>query len=170
MTNLDSIFKSRDITFPTKVRLIKAMVFPKSWTIKKAVPPGLRVPCPPPLPHRGSLPAGWAGGRGRGVLQARVRDRGVAGRPRRTLSGGGGGRGGGPGGPGGRGAGGACLSRLSHASEHVCVPSAPADGGREDGTRASMWPLRSPLLQKQRKEKNFFKKKAEHRRIDAFKL
>ena len=42
MTNLDSIFKSRDITLPTKVRLIKAMVFPvvmyrcKSWTIKKA--------------------------------------------------------------------------------------------------------------------------------------
>ena len=42
MTNLDSIFKSRDITLPTKVRLFKAMVFPvvmlgcKSWTIKKA--------------------------------------------------------------------------------------------------------------------------------------
>ena len=42
MTNLDSIFKSRDITLPTKVRLIKAMVFPvvmyrcESWTIKKA--------------------------------------------------------------------------------------------------------------------------------------
>ena len=42
MTNLDSIFKSRDITLPTKVRLIKAMVFPvvmygcKSWTMKKA--------------------------------------------------------------------------------------------------------------------------------------
>ena len=42
MTNLDSIFKSRDITFPTKVRLVKAMVFPvvmygcKSWTGKKA--------------------------------------------------------------------------------------------------------------------------------------
>ena len=42
MTNLDSIFKSRDITLPTKFRLIKAMVFPavmygcKSWTIKKA--------------------------------------------------------------------------------------------------------------------------------------
>ena len=41
MTNLDSIFKSRDITLPTKVRLIKAMVFPvvmygcESWTIKK---------------------------------------------------------------------------------------------------------------------------------------
>ena len=40
--NLDSIFKSRDITFPTKVRLVKAMVFPvvmygcESWTIKKA--------------------------------------------------------------------------------------------------------------------------------------
>ena len=42
MTNLDSIFKSRDITFPTKVRLEKAMVFPvvmygcESWTVKKA--------------------------------------------------------------------------------------------------------------------------------------
>ena len=36
MTTLDSIFKSRDITLPTKVRLVKAMVFPESWTIKKA--------------------------------------------------------------------------------------------------------------------------------------
>ena len=42
MTNLDSILKSRDITLPTKVRLVKAMVFPvvmygyKSWTIKKS--------------------------------------------------------------------------------------------------------------------------------------
>ena len=42
MTNLDSIFKSRDITLPTKVRLFKAMVFPvvmygcESWTLKKA--------------------------------------------------------------------------------------------------------------------------------------
>ena len=42
MTNLDSILESRDITFPTKVHLVKAMVFPvvmygcKSWTIKKA--------------------------------------------------------------------------------------------------------------------------------------
>ena len=42
MTNLDSIFKSRDITLPTKVLLVKAMVFPvvmygcESWTIKKA--------------------------------------------------------------------------------------------------------------------------------------
>ncbi|MES8790465.1 hypothetical protein U6O01_12260, partial [Cutibacterium acnes] len=42
MSNLDSIFKSRDITLPTKVRLVKAMVFPvvmygcESWTIKKA--------------------------------------------------------------------------------------------------------------------------------------
>ena len=42
MTNLDSIFKSRDITLPTKVRLVKAMFFPvvmygcDSWTIKKA--------------------------------------------------------------------------------------------------------------------------------------
>ena len=42
MTNLDSIFKSRDIAFPTKVHLVKAMVFPvvmygcDSWTVKKA--------------------------------------------------------------------------------------------------------------------------------------
>ena len=42
MTNLDSIFKSRDITLPTKVRLVKAMVFPvvmygcESWIVKKA--------------------------------------------------------------------------------------------------------------------------------------
>ena len=42
MTNLDSIFKSRDITLPTEVRLVEAMVFPavmygyESWTIKKA--------------------------------------------------------------------------------------------------------------------------------------
>ena len=39
MTNLDSIFKSRDITLPAKVHLVKAMVFPygcESWTVKKA--------------------------------------------------------------------------------------------------------------------------------------
>ena len=42
MTNLDSTFKSRDITLPTKVRLVKTMVFPvvmygcESWTVKKA--------------------------------------------------------------------------------------------------------------------------------------
>ena len=42
MTNLESIFKNRDITLPTKVRLVKAMVFPvvmygcESWTVKKA--------------------------------------------------------------------------------------------------------------------------------------
>ena len=42
LTNLDSIFKSRDVTFPTKVLLVKAMVFPvvmygcESWTVKKA--------------------------------------------------------------------------------------------------------------------------------------
>ena len=43
MTNLESIFKSKDITLPTTVRLVKAMVFPvvlygcESWTVKKAV-------------------------------------------------------------------------------------------------------------------------------------
>ena len=42
MTNLDSVFKSRDLTLPTKIRLVKAMVFPvvmhgcESWTVKKA--------------------------------------------------------------------------------------------------------------------------------------
>ena len=42
MTNLDSIFKSRDITLPTKIHLVKAVVFPvvmygcESWTVKKA--------------------------------------------------------------------------------------------------------------------------------------
>ena len=42
MTNLESMLKSRDITLPTKIRLVKAMVFPmvtygcESWTIKKA--------------------------------------------------------------------------------------------------------------------------------------
>ena len=42
MTNLDSVFKSRDITFPTNVHLVKAMVFPvvmygcERWTVKKA--------------------------------------------------------------------------------------------------------------------------------------
>ena len=42
MTNLDSMLKSRDITYPTKVRLVKAMIFPvvmygcESWTVKKA--------------------------------------------------------------------------------------------------------------------------------------
>ena len=45
MTNLDSILKSTDITFPTKVHLVKAMVFPvvmygcESWTVKKAESP-----------------------------------------------------------------------------------------------------------------------------------
>ena len=44
MTNLDSILKSRDITLPTKVHLVKAVVFPvvmrgcESWTVKKAEP------------------------------------------------------------------------------------------------------------------------------------
>ena len=47
MTNLDSILKSRDITLPTKVHLVKAMVFPvvmygcESWTVKKAEPRGI---------------------------------------------------------------------------------------------------------------------------------
>ena len=50
MTNLDSIFKSRDITLPTKVRLVKAMVFPvvmcgcESWTVAEAETPVLWPP------------------------------------------------------------------------------------------------------------------------------
>ena len=67
MTNLDSIFKSRDIALPTKVHLVKAMVFPvvmygcESWTVKKAAksalfigrPSLIRAPStrPRPLPH-----------------------------------------------------------------------------------------------------------------------
>ena len=49
MTNLDNILKSRDITLPTKVHLVKAMVFPvvmcgcESWTIKKAECQGIDV-------------------------------------------------------------------------------------------------------------------------------
>ena len=49
MTNLDSVLKSRDITLPTKVRLVKAMVFPvvmygcESWTVKKAERQSIRV-------------------------------------------------------------------------------------------------------------------------------
>ena len=46
MTNLDSVLKSRDITLPTKIQIVKAMVFPvvtygyESWTVKKAECPG----------------------------------------------------------------------------------------------------------------------------------
>ena len=49
MTNLDSILKSRDVTLPTKVHLVKAMVFPEvmygyeSWTIKKAEHQGIDI-------------------------------------------------------------------------------------------------------------------------------
>ena len=49
MTNLDSVLKSRDITLPTEVHLVKAMVFPvviygcESWTIKKAEPQRINV-------------------------------------------------------------------------------------------------------------------------------
>ena len=54
MTNLDSILKSRDITLPTKIRLVKAMVFPvvtygcESWTVKKAESSGLTPDQPSP--------------------------------------------------------------------------------------------------------------------------
>ena len=64
MTNLDSIFKSRDITLPTKVHLIKAMVFPvvmyecESWTVKKAECQRLKVSS---VIHNGILKC-WSGG------------------------------------------------------------------------------------------------------------
>ena len=67
MTNLDSIFKSRDITLSTKVRLVKAMVFPvvmygcESWTVKKAVHrriDGFELQC-----WRSLLRAPWTAGR-----------------------------------------------------------------------------------------------------------
>ena len=72
MTNLDSIFKSRDITLTTKVRLVKAMVFPvvmygcESWTVKKdaaaAAAKVVSVVSDSMRPHRGQpsrLPRPW---------------------------------------------------------------------------------------------------------------
>ena len=74
MTNLDSIFKSRDITLLTKVHLIKAMVFPvvmygcESWTVKKAAAKSLQS-CPTLCdPIDGSPP----GSPVPGILQART--------------------------------------------------------------------------------------------------
>ena len=70
MTKLDSILKSRDITLPTKVRLVKAMVFPvvmygcESWTVKKAEhPPGLAARGP-----RGEAEPGSVGGAARWAI------------------------------------------------------------------------------------------------------
>ena len=78
MTNLDSILKSRDITLPTKVPLIKAMVFPvvmygcESWTVKKAERPRicafdlwcwrrlLRIPCKEIQPVHSKGDQSWA--------------------------------------------------------------------------------------------------------------
>ena len=63
MTNLDSIFKSRDITLPAKVRLVKAMVFPvvmygcESWTVKKAE--SQRIDAFEPWYWRGLLRVPW---------------------------------------------------------------------------------------------------------------
>ena len=76
MTNLDSTLKSRDITLPTKVHLVKAMVFPvvmygcESWTVKKpAAAAKLLQSCPTLCnPTDGSLP----GSADPGILQARV--------------------------------------------------------------------------------------------------
>ena len=73
MTNLDSIFKSRDITLPTKVHLVKGMVFPvvmygcESWTVKKAAAAKLLQSCPTLCdPTDGSL----LGSAVPGILQA----------------------------------------------------------------------------------------------------
>ena len=77
MTNLDSILKSRDITLPTKVRLVKAMVFPvvmygcESCTVKKAAAAAaksLQV-CPTLCDPRDSSPPGFPVP---GILQART--------------------------------------------------------------------------------------------------
>ena len=76
MTNLDSILKSRDITLPTKVHLVKAMVFPvgvygcESWTIKKAAAAAKSLQSCPTLcdPIDGSPPASSIPG----ILQART--------------------------------------------------------------------------------------------------
>ena len=76
MTNLDSILKSRDVTWPTKVHLVKAMVFPvvmygcESWTIKKAAAAAKSLQLCPTLcdPIDGSPP----GSPVPGILQART--------------------------------------------------------------------------------------------------
>ena len=77
MTNLDSILKSRDITLPTKIRLVKAMVFPVvmygcgSWTVKKAAAAAaksLQV-CPTLCDPRDGSPAGFPIP---GILQAKT--------------------------------------------------------------------------------------------------
>ena len=74
MTNLDSIFKSRDITLPTKARLFKAMVFPvvlyerESWTVKKAAAKSLQS-CSTLCDPIDSSPPGSAVP---GILQARI--------------------------------------------------------------------------------------------------
>ena len=75
MTNLDSILKNRDITLPTMVRLVKAMVFPvvmygyENWTIKKAAAAKSRQSCPTLCnPIDGSPPGSPVSG----ILQART--------------------------------------------------------------------------------------------------
>ena len=77
MTNLDSILKSRDIILPTKVRLVKAMVFPvvmygcESWTIKKAAAAAAKLlqSCPTLCDPTDGSPSGSAVP---GILQART--------------------------------------------------------------------------------------------------
>ena len=79
MTNVDSILKSRDITLPTKVHLVKAMVFPvvmygcESWTIKKAAAAAAKSlqSCPTLCNAIDDSPSGSAVP---GILQARILD------------------------------------------------------------------------------------------------
>ena len=76
MTNLDSILKSRDITLPTKVHLVKAMVFPvgvygcESWTIKKAAAAAKLLQSCPTLGD--SIDGSSPGSAIPGILQART--------------------------------------------------------------------------------------------------
>ena len=76
MINLDSIFKSRDITLPTKVRVVKAVVFPvviygcESWTVKKAAAAAKSLQSCPTLCN--PIDSSPAGSPIPGILQARI--------------------------------------------------------------------------------------------------
>ena len=100
-----------------------------------AAPPSFKVPCPPLLPCCGPSPSGWDRGWGRGVGWTRVRGHHRA-TPLSPFSGVD---------AWGWGAGSAHLWPLSHASTHMSFPSVLAGGEREEGTRASVGPLHSPL-------------------------
>ena len=91
MTNLDSLLKSRDITLPTKVCLVKAVVFPvviygcESWTIKKAAAAAAKSlqSCPTLCDPRDSSPPGSPIS---GILQARILEWGAIAFSERKLS------------------------------------------------------------------------------------